>query len=127
MEKMKNVSVYDLHTQIRSPIILPMLQVKSGDKILDLGPGTGYFSEKICKGNATTFCLDIALDNLFSIKERENGNDVETSIKKMPKGTIWVIREKVVKRRRGGGEEHEEGEEGGGEGVGAGVAFLGLL
>ena len=86
MEKTKNVSVYDLHTQIRSPIILPMLQVKSGDKILDLGSGTGYFSEKICEENAAAFCLDIALDNLLSIKKRKNGNLflINSEVEKLP-------------------------------------------
>jgi len=71
MEKTKNVSVYDIHSRIRNPIVFSMLQIKRGDKVLDLGSGTGYFSEKICKENTTTFCLDIALDNLLSIKKRE--------------------------------------------------------
>ena len=71
MPKTTNVSIYDLHTRIRSPIILSMLQIKSGDTFLDLGSGTGYFSETIAQQKTTTCCLDISLENLRSIKARE--------------------------------------------------------
>ena len=74
MPKTTNVSLYDLHTRIRSPIIFSMLQIKGGDKVLDLGSGAGYFSETICTQASSTFCLDIALGNLLSIKQRKNGN-----------------------------------------------------
>ena len=74
MPKTTNVSLYDLHTRIRSPLILGMLDLQSGDKVLDLGSGTGYFAEIMCTQASSTFCLDIALRNLLSIKQRENKN-----------------------------------------------------
>lgn len=74
MNKPTNVSAYDLHTRIRSPIIVSMLQIKKGDTILDLGSGPGYFANTSIKQKASTFCLDISLRNLLSIKEREDSN-----------------------------------------------------
>ena len=71
MPKTNNVSLYDLHTRIRSPIIFSMLHIKRGDVFLDLGSGTGYFSEVICQEEASTCCLDVSLDNLLSIRSRE--------------------------------------------------------
>ena len=74
MNNVTNVSVYDLHTRIRSPIIFSMLQVEREDTILDVGSGAGYFSDTICKQKASSFCLDISFRNLISIKEREDKN-----------------------------------------------------
>jgi 2-polyprenyl-3-methyl-5-hydroxy-6-metoxy-1,4-benzoquinol methylase len=74
VNKATNVSEYDLHTRIRSPIIFSLLQIQREDTVLDLGSGTGYFSEAICKQKASPFCLDISLRNLLSIKKRENNN-----------------------------------------------------
>lgn len=74
MPKATNVSFYDLHTRIRSPLILGMLHLQSGDKVLDLGSGAGYFAEIMCTQGASTFCLDIALGNLRAIQQRKNRN-----------------------------------------------------
>ena len=74
MKKATNVSTFDLHTRIRSPIIFSMLQIEKGDTILDLGSGPGYFANTSSRQNASTFCLDISLRNLLSIKEREDSN-----------------------------------------------------
>jgi 2-polyprenyl-3-methyl-5-hydroxy-6-metoxy-1,4-benzoquinol methylase len=70
--KATNVSAYDLHTRIRSPIIFSLLQIEKGNVILDLGSGTGYFANTARKQETSTFCLDISLRNLVSIKERED-------------------------------------------------------
>jgi SAM-dependent methyltransferase len=51
-----------------------MLHLQSGDTVLDLGSGAGYFSETICTQVSSTFCLDIALGNLLAIKQRNNRN-----------------------------------------------------
>jgi len=74
VSKTNNVSTYDLHTRIRSPLILGMLHLQSGDKVLDLGSGAGYFSETMCTQASSIFCLDISLGNLLSIKQRKNRN-----------------------------------------------------
>lgn len=74
MNKATNVAAYDLHTRIRSPIIFSMLQIEKGNVLLDLGSGAGYFANSTRKQEAATFCLDISLRNLFSIKEREDSD-----------------------------------------------------
>lgn len=74
MNTTTNVSAYDLHTRIRSPIIFSMLQIEKRDTLLDLGSGTGYFAHVCNKQKAATFCLDISFRNLLSVKEREDRN-----------------------------------------------------
>jgi ubiquinone/menaquinone biosynthesis C-methylase UbiE len=74
MSTISNVSVYDLHTRIRRPIIESMLQVQKGEIILDVGSGSGYLAEGIAEGNDCTICLDISLENLCSVKKGKRGN-----------------------------------------------------
>ena len=71
MSVIMNISAYDLHTRIRSPIIFSLMQVKKGEKVLDVGSGSGYLAEKIGEGNEFTCCLDISLENLCTVKERK--------------------------------------------------------
>jgi len=73
MSTATNVSVYDLHTRIRRPIIDSMLQVQKGEKVLDVGSGSGYLAEGIAAENDFTFCLDISLKNLLAVKEGKRG------------------------------------------------------
>ena len=49
-----------------------MLQIEKEDAILDLGSGPGYFANASIGQKASTFCLDISLRNLLSIKARED-------------------------------------------------------
>jgi SAM-dependent methyltransferase len=51
-----------------------MLTIEKGNTILDLGSGTGYFANITQNQGAATFCIDISLRNLFSIKKREDSN-----------------------------------------------------
>jgi ubiquinone/menaquinone biosynthesis C-methylase UbiE len=69
-----NVSVYDLHTRIRRPIIESMLQVQKGEIVLDVGSGSGYLAERVAEVNDCTICLDISLENLCSVKKGKRGN-----------------------------------------------------
>jgi len=66
MGRSKSVAFYDLHTRIRSPIIFSMLHFKRGDTVLDLGSGTGYFSEEMCEEHTTALCLDISLTSFLN-------------------------------------------------------------
>jgi len=65
-----NVSAYDLHTRLRSPIICSMMRAQGGERILDLGSGLGYFAEKISACASMTVCVDICSDNLLTIQKR---------------------------------------------------------
>lgn len=49
-----------------------MLQIEKDDAILDLGSGPGYFANASIGQKSSTFCLDISLRNLLSIKARED-------------------------------------------------------
>lgn len=70
MNTRQNVALYDLHTRLRSPLLFSMLQFKRGERILDLGSGTGYFADKISAEGGITVCVDICADNLLSIRKR---------------------------------------------------------
>lgn len=73
MSAATNVSAYDLHARIRRPIIDSMLRVQKGEKILDIGSGSGYLAEVIASENNLIFCLDISLDNLLTVKKGKRG------------------------------------------------------
>lgn len=74
MNTTDNIAFYDLHTRIRDPIIFSLLDIKQGDRILDVGSGTGYFAEKMSAHGAAPVCVDIAVDNLLSIKQHPKNN-----------------------------------------------------
>ena len=66
-----NIAFYDLHTRIRDPIIFSLLDIKQGERILDVGSGTGYFAEKMIAYGVAPVCVDISVDNLLSIKQHQ--------------------------------------------------------
>lgn len=69
MSAATNVSAYDLHTRIRSPIIASLLQAKRGETLLDVGSGTGYLAGHLAPADGLTCCLDVSWKNLRSIQD----------------------------------------------------------
>jgi len=65
-----NIAYYDLHTRIRAPLICSMVAATAGDRVLDVGSGTGYFAEQMSTCGAATVCVDIARENLISLRQR---------------------------------------------------------
>lgn len=71
MSRDTNVAALDVHACLRMPIIMDMLQAGVGERILDLGSGTGLFTQALLRRNASPVCVDICRENLLYIRSQE--------------------------------------------------------
>ncbi len=58
------------HTTLILPNLLRLLAVKKGESILDLGCGTGFFSEELARVGGTCVGIDLSREFILSAQER---------------------------------------------------------
>jgi SAM-dependent methyltransferase len=80
----KNPFYYSIATRLREDIFLSMLQPTSGDKILDIGCGLGYFTDLLSSDGAKCTGIDLDKKCIDYCQRNMRGQYLLENVTKMP-------------------------------------------
>jgi SAM-dependent methyltransferase len=83
-KKATNPFRYSLPTRLRERIVFKWLQRKRGQKILDLGCGTGYFASKLAAEGPFVVGMDLDISSVKFAKKNGMGHFVVGSAERLP-------------------------------------------
>ena len=81
---MKNPFYYSIATRLREKIFLDMLEPSTGDNILDVGCGLGYFTDLLSSNGAICTGIDLDEKCLEYCRKNMRGKYITSDITKLP-------------------------------------------